>query len=184
MRVKASYKKPQLNELGRTEDRLTFLYIEHARLSRKDGAVEVRDEEGIVYIPAAIISVLLLGPGVDVTHRAMELMGDSGMAVVWVGEQGVRQYAHGRALNRSSRLLEAQAKLVSNVRSRVKVARKMYQRRFPNEDVSHLSMQALRGKEGARVRRCYREWSAKTGVPWKKREYKVDDFESGCGYLS
>ncbi|MGN8834127.1 type I-E CRISPR-associated endonuclease Cas1e [Allisonella histaminiformans] len=179
MRVEASYKKPQLNELGRTEDRLTFLYIEHARLSRKDGAVEVRDEEGIVYIPAAIISVLLLGPGVDVTHRAMELMGDSGMAVVWVGEQGVRQYAHGRALNRSSRLLEAQAKLVSNVRSRVKVARKMYQRRFPNEDVSHLSMQALRGKEGARVRRCYREWSAKTGVPWKKREYKVDDFESG-----
>lgn len=179
MKTKASYKKPDLNELGRTEDRLTFLYIEHAQLSRKDGAVEVRDEEGIVYIPASIISVLLLGPGVDVTHRAMELMGDSGMAVVWVGEQGVRQYAHGRALNRSSKLLEAQARLVSNVRLRVSVARKMYQMRFPAEDVSHLSMQVLRGKEGARVRRCYKEWSAKTGVPWERREYKVDDFESG-----
>ena len=119
MKTKISYKKTELKELGRTEDRITFLYIEHARLSRKDGAVEVKDEEGIVYIPAAIISVLLLGPGVEVTHRAMELMGDSGMAVVWVGEQGVRQYAHGRALNRSSRLLEAQAKLVSNVRLRM-----------------------------------------------------------------
>ena len=40
-------------------------------------------------------------------------------------------------------------------------------------------MQVLRGKEGARVRRCYKEWSAKTGVPWERREYKVDDFESG-----
>lgn len=179
MKTKISYKKTELKELGRTEDRITFLYIEHARLSRKDGAVEVKDEEGIVYIPAAIISVLLLGPGVEVTHRAMELMGDSGMAVVWVGEQGVRQYAHGRALNRSSRLLEAQAKLVSNVRLRISVARKMYQMRFPEEDVSHLTMQVLRGKEGARVRRCYKEWSAKTGVPWERREYKVDDFESG-----
>ena len=165
MKVEASYKKPDLTELGRTEDRITFLYIEHAKLYRKDGAVEVRDEEGIVYVPAAIISVLLLGPGVDVTHRAMELMGDSGMAVVWVGEQGVRQYAHGRALNRSSRLLEAQAKLVSNVRSRVAVARKMYQLRFPDE-------------EGTRVRRVYREQAKKTGVKWSKREYKVDDFES------
>ena len=141
--------------------------------------MEVRDEEGIVYVPASIISVLLLGPGVDVTHRAMELMGDSGMAVVWVGEQGVRQYAHGRALNRSSRLLEAQAKLVSNVRSRVAVARKMYQLRFPDEDVTKLTMEEMRGKEGARVRRVYREQSKKTGVKWSKREYKVDDFESG-----
>lgn len=179
MKVEASYKKPDLTELGRTEDRITFLYIEHAKLYRKDGAVEVRDEEGVVYVPAAIISVLLLGPGVDVTHRAMELMGDSGMAVVWVGEQGVRQYAHGRALNRSSRLLEAQAKLVSNVRSRVAVARKMYQLRFPDEDVTKLTMEEMRGKEGARVRRVYREQAKKTGVKWSKREYKVDDFESG-----
>ncbi|MGZ1201093.1 type I-E CRISPR-associated endonuclease Cas1e, partial [Lactobacillus delbrueckii subsp. bulgaricus] len=43
MKVEASYKKPDLTELGRTEDRITFLYIEHAKLYRKDGAVEVRD---------------------------------------------------------------------------------------------------------------------------------------------
>ena len=74
--------------------------------------------------------MLLLGPGVDVTHRAMELMGDSSLAVVWVGECGVRQYAHGRSLNHSSRLLEAQAKLVSNRRSRLATARQMYEMRF------------------------------------------------------
>lgn len=71
------------------------------------------------------------------------------MAVVWVGEQGVRQYAHGRSLNHSSRILQAQAKLVSNQRSRVAVARKMYQMRFPNDDVSDLTMAELRGKEAA-----------------------------------
>lgn len=171
-------KKPELNELARSRDRITFLYLEHARLSRKDSAVKVVTNEGIVCVPSAIISVLLLGPGVDVTHRAMELMGDSGMAVVWVGEHGVRQYAHGRALNHSSKFLVQQAKLVSNRRSRIHVARKMYQLRFPNEDVDKLTMQQLRGKEGARIRRVYLQQSKKTGVPWDRRQYRPDDFNS------
>ncbi len=68
--------------------------------------------------------------------------------MVWVGERGVRHYAHGRALAHSSRLLERQANLVSNTRSRLSVARKMYQMRFPNEDVTDLTMQQLRGREG------------------------------------
>ena len=124
--------KTELGELGRVQDRITFLYLEHARLNRQDSAVTVVDQRGTVYIPAAMVSVLLLGPGVDITHRAMELIGDSGVSVVWVGEHGVRQYAHGRSLGHSARFLEQQAKLVSNRRSRVMVARKMYQMRFPN----------------------------------------------------
>lgn len=170
--------KTKLSELSRISDRITFLYLEHAQLNRKDSAITVTDAKGVITIPASIIGVLMLGPGIDVSHRAMELMGDSGMSVVWVGEHGVRQYAHGRALSHSSTLLEMQAKLVSNTRSRVQVARKMYQLRFPNEDVSSLTMQELRGKEGARVRRVYRQESARTGVSWDKREYNPDNFEA------
>ena len=170
--------KAGVSELGRVQDRISFLYLEHSRISRQDSAVMVTNDRGVVCVPSAMISVLLLGPGVDVTHRAMELIGDSGMAVVWVGEHGVRQYAHGRALSHSSRFLEKQAKLVSNRRSRVAVARKMYQMRFPDEDVSKMTMQQLRGKEGARVRKVYLEQSHKTGVQWKRREYKVDEFEA------
>lgn len=170
--------KTKLSELSRISDRITFLYLEHAQLNRKDSAITVTDAKGVITIPASIIGVLMLGPGIDVSHRAMELMGDSGMSVVWVGEHGVRQYAHGRALSHSSTLLEIQAKLVSNTRSRVQVARKMYQLRFPNEDVSSLTMQELRGKEGARVRRVYRQESARTGVSWDKREYNPDNFEA------
>lgn len=172
-------KKAKLSELGRIRDRVSFLYLEHAKLAQQDSAIVVTDNRGIVFVPAALISILLLGPGVDVTHRAMELIGDSGMSVVWVGERGVREYAHGRALNHSSALIEAQARLVSNPRSRVEVARQMYQMRFPDEDVSKLSMQALRGKEGARVRRVYREQSQKTGVPWTRREYNPNDYQAG-----
>lgn len=170
--------KVELGEIGRIQDRISFLYLEHARVNRQDSAVTVADQRGTIFIPAAMVSVLMLGPGIDITHRAMELIGDSGMSVVWVGEQGVRQYAHGRPLNHSSRFLEQQAKLVSNRRTRVSVARKMYQMRFPHEDVSGLTMQQLRGKEGVRIRHVYLEQSKKTNVPWKRREYKVDDFDS------
>jgi CRISPR-associated protein Cas1 len=179
MEKQVGAKKAELSELARVRDRITFLYLEHAKLNRQDSAIVVTDNRGKVFVPAAIIGVLMLGPGVDVTHRAMELMGDAGMSVIWVGERGVRQYASGRALNHSSLLIQAQAKLVSNQRARVAVARKMYQMRFPDDDVTGMSMQELRGKEGSRVRRVYREQSKLTGVEWNHREYNPDDFSSG-----
>ena len=52
--------KTELGELGRVQDRITFLYLEHARLNRQDSAVTVVDQRGTVYIPAAMVSVLLL----------------------------------------------------------------------------------------------------------------------------
>lgn len=97
--------------------------------------------------------------------------------MVWVGENGVRQYAHGRSLSHSAKYLEKQAKLVSNTRSRAAVARKMYQMRFPNEDVTNLTLQQLRGREGSRVRRVYRDNSLKYNVEWTGRVYDPDDFD-------
>ena len=125
-------KKTELPELPRIDDRVTFIYIEHAIINRQDSAITVTDKRGIVCIPAAMVGVLLLGPGTDISHRAVELIGDTGTSMVWVGERGVRHYAHGRALAHSTRFLEKQAKLVSNTRSRLDVARKMYQLRFPD----------------------------------------------------
>lgn len=168
--------KPDLPALPTIRDRLSFLYLEHCMLNRQDGAITVTDARGTVYVPAASLSVLLLGPGTNVSHRAMELIGDAGASVVWVGEHGVRYYAHGRPLTHSARLLIRQAELVSNTRSRVAVARQMYQLRFPNEDVSALTMQQLRGREGSRIRSVYRRASTKTGIPWNGREYDPENF--------
>ena len=139
--------RPELQALPQVKDRMTFLYLEHCTLGRQDGAITVTDEKGVVHIPAAAISVLLLGPGTRVTHRAMELMGDTGVGAVWVGEHGVRYYAHGRPLTTRAGLLLRQAELVTNTRKHLAVVRKMYQLRFPEEDVSRLTMQQLRGRE-------------------------------------
>jgi len=158
---------------------LSFVYVEHATISRADSAVTFVKEEGVVHCPAASLSALLLGPGTRITHQAMALLGECGTTVVWVGEQGVRYYASGKSVARSSRLLIAQAKLVSNTRSRLAVARMMYQWRFPGEDTSELTMQQLRGREGARVRSVYRQWSERTGVPWERREYDPNNFGDG-----
>lgn len=171
--------RPDLQALPQVKDRMTFLYLEHGTLGRQDGAITVTDEEGVVSIPAAAISVLLLGPGTRVTHRAMELMGDAGVSVVWVGEHGVRYYAHGRSLTARVGLLQRQAELVSNTRKHLAVVRNMYRLRFPDEDVSHLTMQQLRGREGSRVRSAYRKAAKEAGVPWNGRQYRPDDFNSG-----
>ena len=168
-----------LYSLPQIKERISFLYLERCAINRQDNAITVTDSRGTVYVPSVLLSTIMLGPGTTVTHRAMELIGDSGITVVWVGEQGVRYYAHGRPLTHSSNMLVAQAALVSNSRDRVAVARNMYAMRFPGEDVTKMTMQQLRGREGARIRSAYRTMSRKTGVPWNGREYDPDDYESG-----
>ena len=170
-------KKTELSELPRISDRVSFIYVEHAKINRVDSAITVSDYRGVVNIPVSLIGVLLLGPGTDISHRAMEILGDVGTSVIWVGERGVRYYAHGRSLAHSTRFLEKQAKLVSNKRTRLAVARKMYAMRFEGEDVSNLTMQQLRGREGSRIRKVYRDYSKKFNVKWQGRDYKVEDFE-------
>ncbi|TNU73346.1 type I-E CRISPR-associated endonuclease Cas1 [Miniimonas arenae] len=169
---------PTPQELVRVAERITFLYVEHALVSRKDSAITLTSDHGVVHVPAAQLTCLLIGPGCRVTHHAVMLIADSGTSAVWVGERGVRFYAAGRGLTRSSRMVEAQARLVTNTRRRLAVARRMYEMRFPDEDVSQLTMQQLRGREGARVRRIYRQESVRTGVPWNRRDYRPDDFDA------
>ncbi|HHT02548.1 MAG TPA: type I-E CRISPR-associated endonuclease Cas1 [Firmicutes bacterium] len=168
--------RPELQALPTMKERISFLYLERCLVNRQDNAITVTDIRGTVHVPAAALSVILLGPGTNISHRAMELIGDVGASTLWVGERGVRYYAHGRPLTHSSRLLTAQAALVSNKRSRLAVSRRMYGMRFPDDDVSKLTMQQLRGREGARIRAVYRRASKVTGVPWNGREYDPDDF--------
>lgn len=172
-------KKPELPALPQIKDRMTFLYLERCQLNREEGAITIRDEKGTVHVPAAGISVLLLGPGTTITHRAMELIGDAGVTVIWVGEHGVRYYASGRSLNRQAAMLIRQAELVSNVRLHLAVVRRMYEMRFPGEDVSKLTMQQLRGREGSRIRKVYKDAAERWKVDWNGRLYHPDDFAGG-----
>jgi CRISPR-associated protein Cas1 len=166
-------------QLTRTAERISFIYLERCTVHRDANAITAQDAEGTTHIPSATINTLLLGPGTRITHQAMSVLGETGAAVCWVGEQGVRYYAAGRALSRSSALVEAQARQWASQRSRIAVARAMYRMRFPDEDPAGLTRHELLGREGKRVKECYRTESARTGVPWRGRRYTPGDFDSG-----
>ncbi|MEV7114274.1 type I-E CRISPR-associated endonuclease Cas1e [Streptomyces anulatus] len=174
-------KRPALTprHLTRTADRLSFIYLERCTVHRDANAITAEDADGTTHIPSATIGTLLLGPGTRITHQAISVLGETGACVIWVGEHGVRYYAGGRALSRSAALLEAQATQWANVRSRIAVARAMYRLRFPDEDPARLTRHELLGREGTRVRDCYRAQAARTGVPWNGRKYTPGDFTSG-----
>ena len=121
-----------VSALPRVQDRLSFLYLEHCVVHREDGAVTARDDKGIIRLPAASLTSILFGPGTSVSHQAMMLLGECGTTAVWVGERGVRYYAHGRSLATSTRLLLEQAARVSSPQKRLRVAREMYCMRFAN----------------------------------------------------
>lgn len=180
MSTLSGMKKPALISLPRVQDRMTFLYLERCRVSRDNNAILLEDNRGTFEVPGASISCLLLGPGTIVTHRAMELCADAGLTVVWIGEKGVRYYASGRCLNRGTKYLLMQAKAVSNQRSHLAVARKMYALRYGEDfDTSKMTMQQMRGREGSRMRHVYQECASQYKIEWTRRDYQPDSFSSG-----
>jgi CRISPR-associated protein Cas1 len=84
-----------LHILPTVGDGLTFLYAEHIRVEKDQHAVALVDAGGSVEVPAAALSVLMLGPGSVVTHAAMTTLAECGCAVLFTGEGGVRMYAAG-----------------------------------------------------------------------------------------
>lgn len=164
--------RADVHDLHRVSDRVSTLYVERCHVDRAENAVVIVNKERTVRLPAAYIGSLLLGPGTRITHGAATLLADSGTCMAWVGEHGVRMYAAGLGPARSGALVMRQAFLVTRTQERLAVARRMYAMRFPGEDVSALTMQQLRGREGARVKRIYRAESARTGVQWSGRQYK------------
>ncbi|WKE57540.1 type I-E CRISPR-associated endonuclease Cas1e [Corynebacterium tuberculostearicum] len=164
--------------LARISDRISFLYAERCVVNRDGNSLTITDQRGVAYAPATQVAALLLGPGTKITYAAMALLGDAGVTTLWVGERGVRYYAHGRPPAKSSRMTEIHAQVISNQRKRLDCARRMYALRFPGEDVSRLTMSQLRGREGARMKRIYAAEAERTGVYWNRRSYDPNDFDS------
>src|SRR6266511_3512255 len=159
-----------LHELPKLRDSLSYLYVEHAVLNQKDHAIEyIREDEGRVMIPVAALSVLLLGPGTKITHAAIRTLSDNGCSVVWVGEAGTKFYAQGGGETRRSFHVLRQAELSCDPQKRLDVVRHMYQKRFPEPLDPELTLEQIRGMEGARVRSAYYQSSHQYGVEWHGR---------------
>jgi len=160
-----------LHELPKLRDSLSYLYLEHGRIEQKYKAVEFLDEEGRTMIPAAALTVLMLGPGTSITHAAVKALADNGCLLVWCGEDATRCYAQGGGETRKAYHLLKQAELVSDPQRRLQVVLRMYGFRFGGELPGDLTLPQIRGLEGVRVREAYADASREYGVEWKGRRY-------------
>lgn len=138
--------KPKLHELPRSIDRVSFVYLDQTAINVDGGSIVAWREDVRLVIPAASIVCLILGPGSKITHDAVKLLGQAGTTIVWMGADQTRFYAAGRPLSASSKMVEAQARLVSDKRKWLACAKKMYGMRFPGIDASFkTTMDSLRG---------------------------------------
>jgi CRISPR-associated protein Cas1 len=167
-----------LHILPRVRDSWSFLYVEHSRIDQDQKSIAVHDARGSIQVPCAVLSLLMLGPGTTITHAAVRTLAANGCLLIWCGEEGVRVYASSTGETRSSRNLLRQVRLYSDPGLRLQVVRRMYEYRFPGEDLSGLRLQEIRGREGVRVREAYAAASRQSGVEWKGRDYKSGNWHS------
>lgn len=160
-----------LHQLPKLSDSMSYLYVEHCIIEQNALAVEQIDKRGRTMIPAANLTVLMLGPGTSITHAAIKSLADNGCGIIWVGQDATHFYAQGSGETRQSKHLLHQARLVSDPALRLAVCQRMYRKRFEGELDSAVTIQELRGKEGARVRMAYEKASILYKVPWDGRNY-------------
>ena len=115
--------------------------------------------------------MILLGPGSTVSHDALRLMARHGTALVAVGEDGVRCYTAPPLMPDTSDTARRQMRAWGDPHgSRITIARKMYALRL-GEILPHQNLDALRGIEGARMKRTYQTLSQRYGITWRGRRY-------------
>lgn len=166
-----------LQELPKLKDSVTYLYMEHAIIEKDENAIIAIKKDGKIPIPISQFTCLLLGPGTTVTHAAIRVMASFGCMVIWCGEGVGRFYAAGIGETRSAKNLLMQANACMDKDIHMSVVRKMYDIRFPGVDTSKMTLQQIRGMEGIRMKKAYELAAKATGVKWKKRSYKREDWD-------
>lgn len=162
-------------------DRHGLLWLSRGALTVRDGTLrflrkaDADDqsplEAGEYGIPFQSLSMILLGPGSTVSHDALRLMARHGTALIAVGEDGVRCYTAPPIGPDTSEVARRQMRAWSDPEGeRIEVARRMYALRL-GEVLPKRNLDALRGIEGARMKRTYRLAAERFGIDWQGRRY-------------
>lgn len=175
---------PTLAMLPRVVDSLSFLYLESVRIVQDDTGIcaQVESARGTdrVYIPAAALACVLLGPGTSITQPAMTSFARNGTTVVCTGSGGIRSYAYAVPTSLTTAWLERQAQVFADPEARTAAAVRAYLRRFGNgtddgddtdEIPDDVTVAQLRGMEGQRVKALYRLLAQKYRIARFKRVY-------------
>jgi CRISPR-associated protein Cas1 len=171
----------------RMADRTSFLYLDLCRIEQDDNGTHARveSEAGEVrttYLPVATLTCLLLGPGTSITAPAANALARNGCAVVFVGAGGVRSYSSFSPVSKSVALLNAQARASAVPQIRTAIAQRMLRMRFPevaipelNTDGTPVTLEQLRGLEGARMKAFYQLEARKRRLrSWRRRKDESD----------
>jgi CRISPR-associated protein Cas1 len=167
-----------LHTLPQFSDRMSWLYLEYGRVEKTDNGLIFRDKTGETPLPVAAMSTLLMGPGTVITHRAAVAAAQMNCLLTWVGEGVIRLYAAATGGANQTINLQKQARLWANPRTRLGVVRNMYAARFDEVLSPDLSLQEIRGKEGARVKQLYQRVAQECGIRWVRREYDPKDWNA------
>ena len=162
--------------LTRVESRISFLYVEMARIEQTEYGVEIVQGKKHSEIPITTINCLLLGSGVSITHKAVCNIAQAGCTVCFVGRDINTFYAYGEPSTRSSKNILKQIKLHENKQLHLDVVHKMYQIRYPDKKLKTKSVEELRGIEGVSVKETYTKCAEKFEVSWSGRTYNPGDF--------
>src|SRR5262245_18511957 len=100
-----------LHALPRFEDRWSYVYLERGILDQEASGRIIHDAIGGTLVPIDQLSLVLLGPGISISHAAVKALSANNCLLAWVGEDGVRLYAHSTGATFSARRLLHQARL-------------------------------------------------------------------------
>src|SRR6516225_7972978 len=110
-----------LHELPKFSDRWSYLYLERGRLDQDAAGLVFHNESGDTPVPVDQLSLVMLGPGSTLTHAAVKALAANNCLLAWVGENGVRMYAHSTGGTFSARRLLHQAHLFCDEAKRLAV---------------------------------------------------------------
>jgi CRISPR-associated protein Cas1 len=157
-------------------DRHGLLWLGRGNLYVKDGTLRFATvgttnlEAGNYAIPYQTVTCVLMQPGTTISHDALRILARHGTGVVAIGEGGVRFYASMPFGPNESARARRQAGLWADPAARVDVARRMYAWRL-GEVLPVTDINALRGIEGARMKKSYEHLAASYGITWRGRRY-------------
>ena len=159
------------------KDRHGLMWLGRGKLYVEDGTLHFTAakqpdlEAGDYAIPFQMLSCLVLQPGTSVSHDALRLLARHGVDLVAAGRDGVRFYASLPAGPDRSARARRHAELWADAKGkRAHVVRRMYAWRMGTV-VPAIHIDALRGMEGARVKKAYKQLAAEFGIPWHGRRY-------------
>ena len=172
-------RKPRVIDLPRLSDRISYLYVDYARVIQdRTGVVAVQEigaSTQVLRIPVATVGFLLLGPGTSVSAPAMISLHRAGTTVVFTSSQGVSGFASARPLTGRADWLQAQARCWASGGSRLAAARVLYEIQFEQLDMEpDTPLRILRGIEGAHVRNLYKSLAKQYHVRAWRRESDPD----------